>query len=482
MASTSRQLSREPSYNSLASSTPVAAPPRAKETQTRTPSHAAVRPARPLLRAMPPWRVALFLSPVLVGLPLVCVWAVQRWRAPRVEDGSDFVGQVPPAQLPLLPPELHLPKQRKLPVPPEQVVTPQKSKSDWETWVERLADPNSPRYLIVDAKNGLGNRLRALCSAISVAASIRRRVLLIWNPDLHCNCSFASLYKAPLPFALLDEEIPRVNLTSQWFQVYNYMRPEPGAIKDEEIFVDPRRHLYFKSGFIMNHYRGQWKFAQRYLQPPFMPSPVEAVSSRLVTDRSMVGLHVRSVFDAPRDPASANDSVGESAIAGAQKEYGVTGTDKLLKWRSASHWSNFVTRMAEMLREHATRYPPPLHPPLRFYLAADSAEAYEGLSARFGDAVKFTRRECGTARCDFRDCDSMLYSLVDMMNLARTKMILGSGYSSYSEVAARMGGTWGRGLPILMAGRDFGDSILPSEKKHAKPGWSRRRARRNYWG
>ena len=132
-----------------------------------------------------------------------------------------------------------------------------------------------------------------------------------------------------------------------------------------------------------------------------MPSPVEAVSSRLVTDRSMVGLHVRSVFDAPRDPASANDSVGESAIAGAQKEYGVTGTDKLLKWRSASHWSNFVTRMAEMLREHATRYPPPLHPPLRFYLAADSAEAYEGLSARFGDAVKFTRRECGTARCDF---------------------------------------------------------------------------------
>ena len=37
-------------------------------------------------------------------------------------------------------------------------------------------------------------------------------------------------------------------------------------------------------------------------------------------------------------------------------------------------------------------------------------------------------------RCDFRDCQSMIYSLVDMMNLARTRLILGSGYSSYSAL------------------------------------------------
>jgi len=53
----------------------------------------------------------------------------------------------------------------------------------------------------------------------------------------------------------------------------------------------------------------------------------------------------------------------------------------------------------------------------------------------------------------------MLYSLVDMMNLARTSLILGSGWSSYSEVAAYMGGVDGRPLPMLMAGRDFGNLI-----------------------
>ena len=79
----------------------------------------------------------------------------------------------------------------------------------------------------------------------------------------------------------------------------------------------------------------------------------------------------------------------------------------------------------------------------------------------------------------------MVYSLVDMMNLARTRTILGSGYSSYSEVAARMGGTWGgRGLPILMAGKDFGDTIL--EKPEPPKGYqggrrSKRRRSRNTW-
>ena len=107
--------------------------------------------------------------------------------------------------------------------------------------------------------------------------------------------------------------------------------------------------------------------------------------------------------------------------------------------------------------------PAPLHPPLRFYLAADSQEAYEGLTKRFGEAVLFTRRDCAAERCDFRDCDSMVYSLVDMMNLARTKLILGSGWSSYSEVAAYIGGAQGQPVPILMAGRDFG--VVVDDKK-----------------
>ena len=86
--------------------------------------------------------------------------------------------------------------------------------------------------------------------------------------DLHCNCSFRNLFKASLNISVLEEELPLANLTADrfqvctytraavlhapvhtvflmqynrkctrtlHFQVYNYMRPEPGAVKDEPV-------------------------------------------------------------------------------------------------------------------------------------------------------------------------------------------------------------------------------------------------------
>ena len=179
----------------------------------------------------------------------------------------------------------------------------------------------------------------------------------------------------------------------------------------------------------------------------------------------MVGLHVRNVFDAPRDAESNVTTEGEKAMVGAQKEYGEEGTLKLLQWRRASHWTNFVHKMIAMMREQRDASARGAYdrnasePPLRFYLAADSEDAYLGLTKRFPGRLVYTRRQCAAKRCDFRDCSAMVYSLVDMMNLARTKLILGSGYSSYSEVAAQMGGLRGTALPILMAGRDFGTIV-----------------------
>ena len=339
--------------------------------------------------------------------------------------------------------------------------------SDWATALRELDKPTSPRYMIVNAKNGLGNRLRALASAMAVAASVGRPVLLIWVPDLHCNCSFRSLFKAPLPFALLEEEFPHLQLQmrADTFRMYNYMRPEPGAIKDERVWNDPQMHTYFKSGFLMNHSVGDWKYAYWYLQ---LLTPVDRVERMLVTDRTMLGLHVRNIFDAPRDASSAKLTVGTSAIDGAQKEYGKEGTEQLLKWRQASHWSNFVDRMVRELEEYK-RNAAAGDPPLKFYLAADSEEAYAGLMSRFNSTLVVTRRNCASTRCDFRDCDSLIYSLVDMLNLARTRLILGSGYSSYSEVAAWMGAYAPRRfdrvhpLRLEMAGRDFGKELLPTK-------------------
>ena len=61
-------------------------------------------------------------------------------------------------------------------------------------------------------------------------------------------------------------------------------------------------------------------------------TPVEAVRRRVVTNRAMIGLHIRNVFDAPRPTGGEEASTeGESAISSATTEYGKDGVLKLLR-------------------------------------------------------------------------------------------------------------------------------------------------------
>jgi len=74
--------------------------------------------------------------------------------------------------------------------------------------------------VIVNVKNGLGNRLRAFASAASVAASLGRPVMVVWVSDLHCNCSLRNLLQLPREIVVLEEELPVANLTAGQFQVH----------------------------------------------------------------------------------------------------------------------------------------------------------------------------------------------------------------------------------------------------------------------
>lgn len=55
----------------------------------------------------------------------------------------------------------------------------------------------SRRFVVADVRNGLGNRLRVLASAMGVAASEARPLLVVWERNAHCNVSFRQLFSAP---------------------------------------------------------------------------------------------------------------------------------------------------------------------------------------------------------------------------------------------------------------------------------------------
>ena len=301
---------------------------------------------------------------------------------------------------------------------------------DWPELLSVLQDDlvrgsSAPTYLIVHLQYGLGNRLRALASAMAVAAASNRPLAVIWPRDAHCNASFHQLFDAPVlrRFAVLDVDgeaaqqaiWASVQRESATFTAYSYMREDGIPIKENGQpdrqwlgrYDHSDKHLYVKSAYLLSHPRGTWAFAAWQLNS-LVPRP--EVAAQLVARREMVGVHVRSVVD-------------------TGKAYGSTPLADQQEWRTKGAWPNFVDRMAQE------------PPATKFYLAADSQAAYDGLMARFPGRIVRTPRACppGGAGCEARDAASIVSALVDMLNLARTRRILGSGYSSFSEAAQHYG-------------------------------------------
>lgn len=315
---------------------------------------------------------------------------------------------------------------QRLPKPDADIVRAADA-NDWRAVLTELQASRSRRHVIIDAQFGLGNRLRAVASAMAVAAATSRPLLVIWVPDGHCNCSLRMLLAQPLPFALLEDELPMTALNEEAFQAFNYMPGESGSVKREWVRVDHARHVFVRSAYRIAHERGEWPFAARKLREL---RPRAGLVSSIVADSSMVGLHVRGVVDAISD-------------------YGANGSAALAKWRRKGSWPNFVERMQQ---EPSWR---------RFYLAADDAKAFDGLSAAFPGRIQTNLdgvNRCRRGRCDLdRGCDAMGIALTDILNLARTGRILGSGYSSFSEVARYYGSAdhFGTELAFEAAGVDF---------------------------
>jgi hypothetical protein len=176
---------------------------------------------------------------------------------------------------------------------PTQPIAEATLAGSWAVVLAALGRVSTPRHVIIDARYGLGNRLRAVASAMAVAAAADRSLIVIWVPDAHCNCSLRSLLEPPLPFAVFEAELPADmirSLPTDTFQAFNYMPGEAGSVKREWVRLDQARHLYVRSAYRVAHERGEWPYAARKLR---QLSPQAGLVQRLVTDHSMIGMHVR---------------------------------------------------------------------------------------------------------------------------------------------------------------------------------------------
>jgi hypothetical protein len=157
------------------------------------------RPARPSVRRTCLWLLLLFVLLLLFTLQL-CRGVLEMLHTDRGSTGA----QQQPAVGVISPPS-HTATSVWTAIEESRWHAP----LTWQAALE-LMRQSPVKFVVVDVKNGLGNRLRAMASACAVAGALRRPVLLLWQPDLHCNCSFRQLFEPVNSMTLLEEEIPQV--------------------------------------------------------------------------------------------------------------------------------------------------------------------------------------------------------------------------------------------------------------------------------
>lgn len=280
--------------------------------------------------------------------------------------------------------------------------------------------PGRARFYI-DAQHGLGNRLRAIGSAAAIAAATGRELVIVWQPDDHCDCRFADLFD--YPGAVTDVSFLA---DAGDCDVHNYM-PIEGGEKDAPIRTEGSRDVYARSAFVLRHPASTWARENAFLQAL---TPVAAVRDLVASVRSPndVSAHVR-MEGGRKDEHLAYESTANW-----------TPEDHALIdfWRGKSHYSAFARRLDTLIAEGRAE---------RIFLAADQPEAYERFATRYGGRLAWLPR----TRYD-RSAEQLRYALADVILLSRAPMMLASNWSSFSELAMRLATVK---QVVEMSGKDF---------------------------
>ena len=256
-------------------------------------------------------------------------------------------------------------------------------------------------HLIVTA--GLGNRMRAMASAIALGRELGRPVRVTWCVNGGCNAPFRTLFRGipevrvddvdmlrPGPRNLLSRALTAIRLRGGYYDL---------VLGDEAIVACVREGSI--AGLVAAHRRVFLNTFHRFWgSPPYYPDFFLADDVRASVDaetrrigREYVGVHVRRTDHA-------------QAIASSPLDDFMAAMRRLVEERDAS-----------------------------FFLATDDGGVEDVLRREFPGRIHTSARTRG------RDTpEGMRDGLIDLAMLSRSRLILGSYWSSFSRTAAEWGG------------------------------------------
>lgn len=256
---------------------------------------------------------------------------------------------------------------------------------------------------------GLANRMRAIDSAIALAAHFEQPLKIVWVKNHTLNCAFHELFE-PIGGVQVQE------LTRQPFWLRNgsprnlflpkIIRKALGitlhSAQIDRRMVDHTfdcaqltfdKHIAIIAGERFYNFSGR-KF-QHFVPTRALRERIIAESSAF--DENTIGVHIRR---------------GDN-----------------LHSIEHSPFEDFVKSMKEMVDSNEKA---------SFYVASDSVEIKQRLVTLFGDRI-----HTNFEKSDRASEDGMKEALIELYTLANTKKILGSYWSSFSEVASEI-----RSIPL----------------------------------
>ena len=258
--------------------------------------------------------------------------------------------------------------------------------------------------IIIQPSGGLCNRMRVINSGWRLARERQEKLLVLWNCNPELNCPFEALFRPVTEF-----KITSIHSVADPRKLF-YQKTARSYLTNEELLAHRDQNGVLNRDYVTGLKSNLYIFTWEWFYPSedyHLFVPTEALQMRIHQmtvrfGRSCVGVHIRRTDNQP--------AIGKSS------------TDAFLD---------------SMKKEIAA------DPDTMFYLATDDMREEARLREVYPDRILSNQNRC--LRRDSQE--GMQDALLDLYCLAATRKIIGSYFSSFTDIAADM-----HGIPLCIAG------------------------------
>jgi hypothetical protein len=266
--------------------------------------------------------------------------------------------------------------------------------------------------IIVEPFGGLGNRIRVIASAITLCRKLNKQLTVVWNEDQYLNCSYTKLFLPSEKFEVMGKK-----------KKYHFLKNTHGSDPYKNILAQMVNKLVNIDYYVHedDFYNLIWtgklnvpETVSRYKNVYFQTcQQVDAI------DESIQYLKPVAEIERTVNEISAGFNAYTIGVH-------VRQTDNLQSVQN-SPLNLFIDEMKRaVLLETETK----------FFLATDDLSIEQKLINIFGNRIITYKKDFSR-----QTMKGIQDAMIDLFSLSKTQKILGSYWSSYSEMASLINGT-----------------------------------------